>query len=557
MKTKFAVISALVLVLAMVQTGKAEDILYSHYVASIDIYVDGFICETCVRTLEDTLKQEEGVVDVIGDLQKGSLHVTPKMDGSYINLYNFEQRINSTRQYTVLKMEVTAVGPVVKFPAEYYVGGVYAYSGDRYKLQAGKTEFILAKNQKLNEILDSGHRTFSVEGTVTSFRDETPIMEIQKFERSPGKGESGNAGQESTPEQISSIRIYVDGFICATCARTLKSALAVEEGVAKVDANLETGVVTVTPSMNGRTISLADLWDRVNASREYAARKMDVVAIGHVVKTNSKYFSDREYSHSHNRYVLQIGSGDVHFILSESNMLDELINTGYKKVRVRGTVSAFSGKVPVMLIGEFGAIGEESKHVEYTDPMNAIRASLADEKRFLEKKEHHQIDSIRMYVDGFICAACEQPLRNDLLKEEGVEIVSTNPDLGMIEIVPRKLEGFELHDLWSRVNSTREYKVLKMDVVATGKLVDRDITYGQGTFDQETAKRYMLLTGKNIRFVLSENENLRKMAKSGDKAFVVVGTVTAFTSGMDPILEVNNYKKLEELPEWLRMLPID
>lgn len=47
----------------------------------------------------------------------------------------------------------------------------------------------------------------------------------------------------------------------------------------------------------------------------------------------------------------------------------------------------------------------------------------------------------------------------------------------------------------------------------------------------------MLLAGKNVRFVLSENENLEKMVKSGDKTFIVMGTITAFTAGMDPILE--------------------
>jgi copper chaperone CopZ len=559
MRVKTTMASVLIITLALTTMGKAEEVL--NYVSSVDIYVDGFICATCVSTLEDTLKQENNVASVKGDLEEGVLHVKTKMDGSLINLFNIEQRINGTgsqRQYSVLKMVVTAVGRVVKVPAEYYMGGLYAYSGDRYKLKAGKTEFILAKNEKLNELLGSGYETVSVEGTVTSYSGSTPVMQLRKFERTLGEAESTTASQEMVPERISSVQIYVDGSICATCARVLKSALIVEEGVAKVDANSETGVVTVTPKTYGTEVNLSDLWDQVNASREYAVRKMDVVAVGHVVKTNAKYFYHREYSHSHDRYILQIGDGNVHFILSENKTLDELINAGYKKVRVRGTVSAFSGKVPVMLIGEFGAIGEKSEHVAYTDPLNAIRASLTsliDEKRFMEGKEHNQIDSIRMYIDGFICAACEQPLRNDLLKEEGVEIVSTNPDLGMIEVIPKEMEAFELHDLWSRVNATREYKVLKMDVVATGKLVDRDITYGQGTFDQETVKRYMLLAGKNVRFVLSENENLGKMVKSGDKTFIVMGMITAFTAGMDPILEVNNYKKLEEMPEWLKMMP--
>ena len=550
MRVKTTMALVLMLALGLTTIGKAENVL--NYVSSVDIYVDGFICATCVSTMENNLRQEENVVSVDGDLGKGVLHVIPKMDGSHISLYNLEQRINNTIHYTVIEMGVVAAGKVVKFPAEYYIGGQYAYSGDRYKLQAGKTEFILAKNKKLTELLNSGYKTVSVEGTVTSFRARIPIMEIQSFKGTLGEAKSVPESQEMVPERIDSVQIYVDGDICASCTRILKSALTVEEGVANVDVNQKTGVVTVTPKTEGLPVNLADLWDQVNANREYTTRKMDVTAIGHLTITNMKYFSDREYTHSHDRYILQIGSGDTHFILSENKMLYNLIDSGYKKVRVRGIVSAFSAKAPIMLIGEFGPAGEKIESVKYIDP---LKTSPVDEKKLMEGNEHRQIDSIRIYIDGFICAACEQPLQNDVLKEEGVEIVSTAPELGMIEVTPKNLKSFALHDLWSRINATREYKVLKMDVVASGKLVDRDIVYGQGTFDQETVKRYMLFAGKNIRFILSENENLEKMVKSGDKAFVVVGTITNFNSGVDPVLEVNNYEKLEKLPEWLKMIP--
>jgi copper chaperone CopZ len=359
------------------------------------------------------------------------------------------------------------------------------------------------------------------------------------------------ASSETMPEYISSVEIYVDGFICATCVRALESALELEEGVSDVTTDLETGIVAVIPEMDGdRPVSLIDLEKRVNGMSEYTVRKMNVVAQGRVVKFSAKYHEMKVHVHSHDRYRLQVGK--MHFILSENKKLDELIKSGYEIVRAEGTVSAFSERVPVMVLGDFQKAEEEPKPVTGTDPLDAIGASLAKEKEVMkEKEEHAHIDSVRVYVDGLICAACEGPLKTDLLKEEGVEIVGTDVDLGLIEIIPKEGKMFELRDLEQRINAMKEYKVIKIDVVTSGEVIELNIDYHAGTAHPHPHKRYKLMAGESTGFILSENEKLKEILKSGDKNVTVVGTVAAFR-GNTPILEIKEFKKLEKQPEWLK-----
>jgi hypothetical protein len=301
--------------------------------------------------------------------------------------------------------------------------------------------------------------------------------------------------------------------------------------------------------MDGDQVDPFYLRRRVNSLREYSVRRMDVEAVGTLVKFPVRYFQAREYSHSHDRYKLQVG--DKYFILARSSKLDQLIAYGYKRVRLRGTARATSEGKSILVISAFQEAGDESPLTTYIDPLDAIMGPLADEEEIMEREEHAQIDSVRIYVDGFICATCERPLKDALLLEEGVEITHTDASAGLIEIIPKEGKPFDLMDVEQRINATRGYGVLKMDVVATGKVKAVEMGYGEDTLYPEKHTRYTLFSGESASFLLSENDKLAEMLRSGDEVFVVVGTVTAFRGNV-PILYVDDYKKLEKWPEWLQ-----
>jgi copper chaperone CopZ len=521
------------------------------YISTVEIHVDGFVCATCVSKIENTLKQEEGVAEVTGDWEKGIVAVTTRQDVGWVNLFNFVQRINSTRNYTVNKMEVAAVGHLGKFPVDFYSEGLYDYTGDRYRLLVGDEYFLLSQNQKLKELISLGEETVSLEGTVSAFRERVPIMQIRAFSK-PDSTESVRLAEiapETIPDHVASIDIHVDGFVCSTCARILESNLVTEEGVASVDANLETGIVTVIPTMNGRPISLSNLDNRINRLEGYAVRKMDVIAVGKVSKRPVRYYKSREYTHTHSRYRLQVG--EASFDLHENDKLQELLESGYDRVRAYGTVSAFNVGVPVLVLADFEKPEKEPRKT-FEDPLTAIRNSLVKERKIMEEKKHPtQIDSVRVYVDGFICAGCGVSLTTELKEEAGVEIAETAPYLGLIEIVPKPGEKIDLFDVEQRINAMREYEVLKMDVVASGELNEVQVVYGEDTLYPEKSKRYRLSAGEYADFVLAENDMLKKMVESGDKVFTVIGTVTAYFRGKTPILEIVDYRKIEERPDWL------
>jgi copper chaperone CopZ len=552
LETKLALILTLVFALAFASTVISQEVF--HYVSLIEIHVDGFICATCVRTLEETLRQEKGIVEVIGDLERGTLRVVPEMDGRYLDLFSIRQRINSIRQYTVIEMEISVVGEVVKYPAEYYIGGLYAYSGDRYKLKAGDTEFILAANEKLTELLSSEQKVISATGTVTSFQgDQIPVMQLTEFHK-PRVEEIEKWKQTVVvPNHVGSIRIYVDGYISNASVRYLEKAVNVEEGVSEVKLDTNKNIITVIPQIYGRQVDLSDLWDNIDNLDDYTVRKIDVFAVGNIVKFPARYYnSPREYTHSEDRYKLQI-KDDYFFALSRNDELDKLINAGYGRATVRGTVSAFSSKVPIMVIADFEKpLGEEPSWARYSDPLDKLGAMLVGEE--IKKAENPtQLEPVRIYVDGFICAACERALKDNILQEEGVQIVNMAPELGLIEVIPKDVEIFELHDLWQRINAMREYKVLKMDAVATGKLQEIEVEYGEETASPERIKRYKFSAGP-LSFALSYNPNLAQMLRAKDKIYTVLGTITAFNVKV-PILEIKSYKEVKEMPDWLKPDP--
>ncbi len=542
-------------ILAIANVGLAIAETTPEYISVIEIQVDGLIGATGISILEDTLAKEEGVAEVTGDAEKGIIAVIPDPTTGWVSLYDLAERINGTRQYSVIKMDVVAVGRIAKFYTDYYRGKVYQYTGDRYKLYIGHDYFLLTKNEKLEKLVRSGYQVARVTGTVTAFSDRVPIMQIQEFAKPTEIEETVLSEDEPkvSPDRMSSVAIEVDGFICATCVITLEEALKVEEGVGAVTADLESGTVIVTPETDGPPVKLVDLVRRVNGTREYTVRKMTVVATGRVAKLPVKYHEADVHPHSHDRHKLQVG--DTYFILSESGKLDELLKSGYDRVRVVGTVSNFSNRVPIMLIGHFEKPDRRPTPVTYTDALEAMRASLPEERDVMEKEKHAHIDSVRVYVDGFICSTCGDTLREDLLEEEGVASINTDTDLGLIEVVPAVDKEFDLHDIWQRINAMREYKVLKMDVVASGEVIELSIDYHAGTSHPHPHKRYKLGAGKYTGFVLTENDVLDRLLRSGDRMVTVIGTVTAFR-GRIPILEIRDYQKLEERPEWLELTPL-
>ncbi|MBD3181593.1 hypothetical protein GF312_04820 [Candidatus Poribacteria bacterium] len=552
MKLRLTSIIIMVFILAFASAGNAQEIF--HYVSSIDIYVDGFICATCVRILEDTLMQEDSIVEVIGDLEKGMLRVIPHMDGRYLDLFAMRQRINDTEQYSVLRMEISLVGRFVKYPAEYYIGGIYAYSGDRYKLKAGDTEFILSRNDKLTELINSGQKVVSAKGTVTSFQGKkVPVLQLTEFHKPVDEEIKKWEDAVVFPNHIGSIRVYVDGYICNTCVRDLENAAKVEEGVYRVEVDDDKNIITVVPQVYGRQIDLENLWDNIDNLGDFTVLRMEILAVGEIIKYSAKYYNEvQEYTHSEDRYKLQIK--DTYFLaLTNNQTLDELIKSGYDRATVRGTISAFSNGVPIMLLADFEKpLGEIPSWAEYSDPLDKLSVMLVGEE--IEETENpNQLESVRVYVDGFISAASEESLEDRIMEEEGVEIVNMNPQMGLIEVIPKDIENFELFDLWQNVNNMREYEIIKMDVVATGELQEVEFEYGEESATPERVKRYKLYA-KPFDFALSYNPNLAQMLREEDKLYTVVGTITSFNAQV-PILEIKSYKEVKEMPDWLKPDP--
>lgn len=528
------------------------------YISTVEISIDGFVCATCARTIEQTLSQEDGVAEVSGDWKKGLVGVTIDQDAGWANLFDFAQRINGTRNYKVLDMTVVAVGRVTKEPVEYYTGGLYAYSGDRYRLQikdGRKAHFLLTSGEKLEELINSGHDIVRVTGTVSAFSERVPILRITEF-GTPGEEEKTemvrafSTTREAIPDHIVSVELYVDGFICATCVRELETNLLAEEGVGSVEADLETGIVTVIPAFGEETVDPFYLRRRINTIRDYlhnyTVRRMDVEAVGTITKFPARYFRAREYSHHHDRYKLQVG--DKYFVFAENRKLQELLDSGLGRARVKGTIVATSEGKSILAIGDFKPLGGKSLLEKYTDPLDKLAASLVGEINLDEKEEYAGIDSIRVYVDGFICETCARPLKEALLLEEGLKIAATDARAGLIELVPEEGATIDLHDIEQRINAMREYGVLRMEVVTTGKIQKTEAAYAEDTIVPEKNTRYTLSSGESGSFILSENDKLAEILKTGDKNIVAVGTVSAFW-GHTPILYIRDYKKLEERPE--------
>lgn len=243
---RIAVVATLALAIALVSVNLATSEMTPEYISVVEIYVDGLTDATGIRILETTLMQEDGVAEVSSDLENGIMAVTPMQDIGWVNLFDFVQRINGTRQYSVREMNVVALGRLAKFPVDYteevydYGGalydGSYDYVKDRYMLQLGDNYILLAGNDVLSEMIDSGHEIVRVMGTVKNFSARVPIMRIREFQifgDLEGKEpvENHPVISEVTQDRISWVGIQVDGMTCDECIRKVEYALAEEKAL--------------------------------------------------------------------------------------------------------------------------------------------------------------------------------------------------------------------------------------------------------------------------------------------------------------------------------------
>jgi copper chaperone CopZ len=366
-------------------------------------------------------------------------------------------------------------------------------------------------------------------------------------------------GAEDAIEYISSVEIYADGYICGTCAQEIKSMLMQEEGVDKVTINMSKGTIMIIPKMDGGKLNLYSLWMKLDTSREYVTREMHVVALGHIVRFSTAIYEGDVQTASHDRY--EFYAGQTEFLLFQNKQLDDLIQSGHTSVSIMGTVSSFSHEVPILVIGEFGEPEsiEEAKTHTYKEPLDMLADSLAKEKEIMKKNKHNHIDSARVYVDTDVHAKGrgqsmeESRLKGMLLKEEGVADVSIAPEANLIEIIPKEDEMFYLYNIRRDIDAERGYKVVKIDVVASGDVNELGTMY-PSTMDMkhrlQPRKQYVLSAGRYTGFVLADNDKLKELLNSGYKSVTVVGTVTAFKAEV-PVLSIKDFQQLLERPEWL------
>ena len=66
--------------------------------------------------------------------------------------------------------------------------------------------------------------------------------------------------------------------------------------------------------------------------------------------------------------------------------------------------------------------------------------------------------------------------------------------------------AFDLLDIEQRINAMRGYEVLKIDIVASGKIEEIEMGHEEDTLYPETNKRHILAAGKSGNLLLSKNE---------------------------------------------------
>jgi hypothetical protein len=127
------------------------------------------------------LTRIEGVAAVSVNPETEVIKILPKTDEMFI-LYDVWHRIESEPGYDIVKMDIVASGNLEQINLPQPVSIFRAKLQERYALVMGRyTGIILADNEKLDEILKSDDKAFTIRGTVTSFRDEIPVVVIKDF----------------------------------------------------------------------------------------------------------------------------------------------------------------------------------------------------------------------------------------------------------------------------------------------------------------------------------------------------------------------------------------
>lgn len=338
--------------------------------------------------------------------------------------------------------------------------------------------------------------------------------------------------QTMAKDSIYMVVIYVDGLSAQNLAsNALQSNLMTEEGVAKADIDAKNGVVVVTAKVDGKQINLSNLVNRINETRErsaaYIFRKMKVYAVGNLVKSPVEYYTTAKQANMRDRYKLMVG--DASIILAENKKLDDLVKSGLSRAVVSGVVTAFSDAIPIMVIGEFMAPGNE--------PMPKLIPTPKE-----------SISSVKIYVDGLNDQNLSpEALKSNIMTEDGVAKIVIDRKNGTVTITPKK-DGKQvsLYNLSKRVNETRQkdakYNVTLMKVSAIGRLINPPGETSETTETEETSRVqeiHKLQIGDTF-FNLMENEKLAEMVNSGFTEVEVEATLVRFTNTI-PVIEIDSF----------------
>jgi len=560
MKTKFSVILALLIVLAMTAVANSQttprDTIYA-----VAIYVNELTAkDLSIRALRNNLMVEEGVDQVIVYPEKGIVLVTSKKDGRQINLFNLANRVTETREmstnYTYTKMLVYALGHVVKLPTPLLTTAKLANNvSDRYVLQIGDTKFILAENSRLDSIVKFGYEQIEVSGIVTAFSDAVPIMVVADF-KEPGAKESAFTPVLPPKEYIASVQIHVDGFGDPNLSQQgLEANLMTEEGVDKVTMDPKNETITIIPkSDNNPPVSLFNLAKRVNETRGQSSSfnviRMTVEAIGHIENPTGEKENDSEQE-SRVQEIHKLRIGNTYFFLIENDALEEILNYGLDEADITGTVASYSHTVPVIAIDSYNTASGQLLPSIGPDPLDEIYGGFVKEKYTLKAAKHSQIDSVRFYMDNVLSPDFVSSVKADLSQEPGVGTVNADPNTALIEVIPKYDKPFDLYNIWHHVDMLQGYKIIKADVVASGEIVEASAGYQANLGHPQLNKEYKLIAGNFIDFDLTNNDNLKQILDSKIDLVTVVGTITNFKQ-RNPILDIRIYQKLEERPDWLK-----
>ena len=558
MRTKLTVMSALLIVLAIASVVSSQT-MPKDTIYSVVIYANGLNSATLSsKALEANLMSDEGVASVTVNPKEGFVVVKPKLDGNPVNLFNLMNRVNETKEgttsYIVLKMKVFVIGHVVKSPAEYISTAKEANMRDRYEIQIGDTNLIPAVNSKLDALVKSGYEQAEITGVVTTFLNAVPIIVIADF-KEPGKDTMAKLAL--TPkESIRSVKIYVDGFNDQNLSpEALKSNIMTEEGVAKVTIDKKNEAVIVTPKSDGPQISLYNLSKRVNETRQkdssYKVIVMKVEAIGRIINPSGETEDESTEAKSRIQEVHRLQIGDIYFNLTENDKLGELFRSGLDDADINATVVRFNNTIPVVEVDSYDTATGETLLDIGPDPLDEMSESFEKEKETMKASTHAQIDSVRLYMNDIISPDFAESIKKDMSEEPGVEAVNIDSAAGVVEVSPQYGKPFDLYNIWHHINMLEGYKIIKADVVASGEITGLEGGYQADLAHPQYDKQYKLAAGNFIGFILAPSKVLSDLLESKNDVVTVIGTVTNFKE-RTPILDIKNFQKLEQRPDWLK-----